>query len=575
MSAESWLKLQAGRSEGLVSRAMRSDDGGFEFYGYDDTGFTDASADAYRVDLSVAAGDLFANGRGRLTLYAQTTGEGYSAPGLATLTDTDHMGGTFELPITDRLHVRAKSDQRIQTLGLETSAHELDVGFQLTDAWSMSTGLRNDLREDNSPVVPLTQEQGERTDGVAQVAYDSGSTWRVYGFVQDTLSKSGDREDNGRIGTGGSYRFTDRFSLNAEVSDGDLGPGARVGTNYLLTDRTNLYLNYALENEREDGGLYGRRASLVSGVKRRLSDASSVYLEERYQDTDTLGGLTHATGINLVAADRWNLGANADFGTLTDYLTGAETDRKAGGVRVGYAHDAVQLSSAVEYRMDETEQLDTSFIERTTWLYRNNLKYQLTDDWRLLGKLNHAVSDSTQGDFYDGGYTEAVIGYAYRPVRNDRLNALAKYTYFFNVPTTDQVTLQDTAAEFIQKSHVASVDVNYDLTPVWSVGGKYAYRMGEISLDREVREFFDNSAQLLILRTDLRFREVWEGLVEARSLDLSDIDQTRTGALVAVYRYLGEHFKVGAGYNFTDFSDDLTDLSYDHQGFFLNVIGTL
>ena len=28
------------------------------------------------------------------------------------------------------------------------------------------------------------------------------------------------------------------------------------------------------------------------------------------------------------------------------------------------------------------------------------------------------------------------------------------------------------------------------------------------------------------------------------------------------------------GYNFTDFSDDLTDLSYDHQGSFVNVIGT-
>jgi hypothetical protein len=214
-------------------------------------------------------------------------------------------------------------------------------------------------------------------------------------------------------------------------------------------------------------------------------------------------------------------------------------------------------------------------IERTTWLYRNNLKYQLTPDWRLIGKLNHAVSDSTQGDFYDGGYTEAVVGYAYRPVRNDRLNALAKYTYFFNVPTTDQVTLQDTAAEFIQKSHVASVDLGYDLTAAWSIGGKYAYRLGEISLDRENREYFDNSAQLVILRTDLRIREVWEGLVEARTLDLPDIDQTRSGALVAVYRYLGDHFKVGAGYNFTDFSDDLTDLSYDHQGFFLNLIGTM
>ena len=58
----------------------------------------------------------------------------------------------------------------------------------------------------------------------------------------------------------------------------------------------------------------------------------------------------------------------------------------------------------------------------------------------MLGKLNHAESVSSLGQFYDGGYTEAVLGYAYRPVRNDRLNTLAKYTYFYNVPTTDQIT---------------------------------------------------------------------------------------------------------------------------------------
>ena len=116
----------------------------------------------------------------------------------------------------------------------------------------------------------------------------------------------------------------------------------------------------------------------------------------------------------------------------------------------------------------------------------------------MVGKLNHSISDSSQGDFYDGGYTEAVIGYAYRPVDNDRLNALAKYTYFYNVPTTDQVTLQNTAAEFIQKSHIAALDLTYDLTAAWSIGGKYAYRLGQVSLDREDRQFFDNSAQLVI-----------------------------------------------------------------------------
>ena len=109
-----------------------------------------------------------------------------------------------------------------------------------------------------------------------------------------------------------------------------------------------------------------------------------------------------------------------------------------------------------------------------------------------------------------------MIGYAYRPVNNDRLNALAKYTYFFNVPTTDQVTLQDTAAEFIQKSHVAAVDVSaieLDLT----VGGKYAYRLGEVSLDRVNRDFFDIGATRIV-RTDWRFREGWRAC-SRRTLD--------------------------------------------------------
>ena len=49
-----------------------------------------------------------------------------------------------------------------------------------------------------------------------------------------------------------------------------------------------------------------------------------------------------------------------------------------------------------------------------------------------------------------GGYTEGVVGYAFRPVSNDRLNTLVKYTYFYNVPTTDQFGLQNTATEFLQ-----------------------------------------------------------------------------------------------------------------------------
>jgi len=575
MSSESWFKVQAGQSEGLVSSTLRSDDGGFGFIGYDDLSFSDADAGAYRADLSVGLGDFIEGRTGRLTLYVQNLDGGYSAPGLTTLTDTEYYGGTFRMPVTDRLSVGAKGDYRAQDQGLETSAIEVDVGYQVTDQWSVSTGVRNDQREDRSLIVPLTQEEGDRTDAVVQVTYDPKAAWRAYGFVQDTISSNGDREDNGRVGAGGTYNVTERFKIDAEISGGDLGPGGRLGSSFLYSERTNLYLNYALENERTDNGLRARRGNLVSGVKTRFSDSTSVYVEQRHQDTESLTGLTHATGINLAANERWNLGANADFGTLQDALTGAETERKAGGIRVGYGFENVQFSSAVEYRLDETQQADTTTTDRTTWLFRNSIKYQRTADWRVVGKLNHSTSDSSLGDFYDGGYTEAVIGYAYRPVRHDRLSTLAKYTYFYNVPTTDQLGAQKVAAEFIQKSHIAALDLTYDLTSNWSVGGKYAYRLGQVSLDREDTQFFDNSAHLLVLRTDLRFRKDWEGLAEVRTLDLPDVDQTRSGALVAVYRYLGEHLKIGAGYNFTDFSEDLTDLSYDHQGAFVNVIGTL
>lgn len=269
------------------------------------------------------------------------------------------------------------------------------------------------------------------------------------------------------------------------------------------------------------------------------------------------------------------MGANMEVGTLTDFLTGAQTERRAGGLRVAYGRDKVQISSGVEYRDDDVEQLDLSATDRTTWLFRNNFKYQATPSWRLLGQLNHSFSDSSLGDFYGGEYTEAVLGYAYRPVTHDRFNLLAKYTYFYNLPTTDQVTLQDVAAQFIQKSHIASVDLTYDLTPSWSIGGKYARRLGQLSLQREDPQFFDNTAQLYIVRTDLRVGQHWEGMLEGRMLELPDLGEERLGALVGIYRYLGENVKAGIGYNFTDFSENLTDLSFTHEGVFINVIGSM
>jgi hypothetical protein len=58
---------------------------------------------------------------------------------------------------------------------------------------------------------------------------------------------------------------------------------------------------------------------------------------------------------------------------------------------------------------------------------------------------------------------------------------------------------------------------------------------------------------------------------EARILALNDEDVSEYGALLTVYRSFGDNAKLGLGYNFGSFSDDLRDTTLDDEGLFLNL----
>ncbi|MBU1425290.1 MAG: OmpA family protein [Gammaproteobacteria bacterium] len=574
-SAATWLKLESSQSEGQGITTLNSADGGYTFDQNGTLITNDSKAGARRIDTSIALAELFDGTQGNLTLYNQKLDAGFSGPGLLTEYDTSQYGGSLSLPLNAQFKLRAKSDTSKRKHSLSTAAHEVDVDYLWTERWTLSGGVRKDNRTDDSAIVPLTQKQGERTDLRVQAGYDSKTDWSAYTFAQSTVSRSGNREKNGRFGAGGGYRVSERFKVNGEASGGDLGTGGKLGSEYLYSDRTSLYTNYAMENETSDNGVRANKGNLTSGVRSHYSDTASVYVEERYTHGDVPTGLTHTAGVDVAPDDRWNYGGNIDLGTLTDNTTGAKTERKAAAVKVGYHFDELTFASALEYRVDKTEDSNAVTSQRTTWLTKNSLKYQLNPNWRLIGKFNHSDSKSTLGDFYNGNFTEAVLGYAYRPVESDYLNALFKYTYFYNMPAVDQLTIANTAAEYIQKSHIVSADATYDVTQRWSVGGKLAYRRGQLSMDRTNPVFYDSRAQLAIVRVDWHFVHRWDALIEGRMLNLPDAQDRRSGALFAVYRHMGDNVKLGAGYNFTNFSDDLTDLSYKSQGVFINLIGKM
>ena len=64
--------------------------------------------------------------------------------------------------------------------------------------------------------------------------------------------------------------------------------------------------------------------------------------------------------------------------------------------------------------------------------------------------------------------------------------------------------------------------------------------------------------------------------VDWDAADAADVQDggTRSGFLVGLDRDINQNFRLGVGYNFTDFSDDLTNFDYDHPGWFLNLVGT-
>lgn len=574
-NTETWLKVEQSSSSGLNSATSISNNGGFNFSQATSSLNNSKKVAANRIDASLSFEDVIAGVKGKATFYTQTLDSGYSAPGLLALTETRQTGGMVEYPVLDSLKLKLKSDEKKQVAGLNTSALEFDAEYTINNKWKLSAGLRGDKRKDNSTSVPLTQKQGERTDIALKASYDSKQDWNGYAFVQESLKVTRNRKTNARTGVGADYRVTEKLKINGELSSGDFGPAAKIGTNYLYSDKTSIYLNYALENERTNYGTRVRKGNLTSGFKTKYSDSASIYLEERYSYGDVPTGLTNSAGVDLTPTDNINVGFSVDVGRLQNNLTAAVIERQAYGFKFGYNSDLIKYNGAIEQSRDDSENPDLSRTLRLTTLYKNNLKYQMNPNWRLIAKLNHSTSKSSLGDFYNGNFTEAVMGYAYRPIENDHLNMLFKYTYFSNLPSKDQVTLNNTAAEYMQISQILSFDFTYDVNRNWSIGGKYAHRNGKISLDRVTPVFFESNANLYIARADWHVTSLWDATMEARVLSLPQAGDTRNGGLFALYRHFGKSMKLGIGYNFTDFSDDLTDLSYDSKGFFINFIAKM
>jgi outer membrane protein OmpA-like peptidoglycan-associated protein len=601
-AAGTYIKSEYAHSDGPGSTSLSSITGGLTF---DPIASNGRRASAEKVEAALDLSEVTATMSGRANVYYQDRDANFSGPGQITPGVGVHQeGGALSMPLNATTQVVGKIDN-LSSATTTILSGELALDHKLDDHWHVQVGARTDERENATPnASPILSQNGARTDLAVTLGYQSAlvpghpgdpapidssaatppgaaaasganggpgtahSGWDAYGFVQQTAYRTDTRSDNDRVGLGGGDQITSLLHVGAEASEGSLGFGGKLSTDYHIDDRSNLYLNYSLAADQPDALNTGREGMLTSGTRYRYNDATSVYGEERMQSGTGDDSLSHAYGIDFAPSKQWTYGLKFENGTVSDPVAGDQSVTSV-AASVNYTDKLLKYGGALEWRGNDSSLLGGSH----TTLTRNSLTYQVDPDWRVLAKLNWSQTQGASGSALNAEYHEIVVGAAWRPANNDRWNTLFKFTILNDEPSSAQVSAAGTAVDYAQQSRVIDLDADYQLSNWLSLGGKYALRTGELRVDQTSGAWYASQAQLLIARADVLVLHQWDGMLELRQLAIHESGDQRKGVLIGCYRHFGQNLKIGVGYNFTDYSDNLTDVSYKSHGFFLNTVG--
>ena len=559
-SDTAFIALDYARSEGPGFTSSVSSDGGLVFDTQTGAG---GNGEAYRLEAGADLTDLGLSTDGRIAAYYEERTAGFSTLDYDVDADETLWGVALDAQVSDRAEVAVYYDDYTSDNGDVNREGGVELTYALTDALTLGAGLAYvDINEGS--------EDGTRTDAALRLTYAPNDDLSVFGYVQGTIDQTGTIDSNDRVGVGGSYAFADTWTVEGEVSDGDQGTGARIVFRQERGEQDSTYFGYELDPDREIAGvdLVGNDdGRLIFGGSRDLGNGWSAYGENSYDMFGAHRSLTSAYGATYEASDYLTYSASVEFGQIEDDING-DYERQGLGLGMVYQDADMTASARLEYRTDDGTTAGNTRDSETILLV-SDLAYKIDEERRLLASLDFATT-SGDGDIVESGdLIDAQIGYAFRPIDNERLNMLFRYRYLED--TYGQQLDNSDQPGSLQRSHVLSFDASYDLNQEWTLGGKLGVRLSETAPDADTA-FTENNAALAVANARYHFMHNWDALVEVRAMHFDQTETTELGALGAVYRHLGPNVKLGVGYTFGTVSSDLTDIDFDEGGSFINLV---
>ena len=548
----SFLRFEVAESESSqTSGSFESDDGGLTFTPFNaNTGSTSGAAVGFEATL--AAND-FIDFDTPVTVdgWAKHRDEGFSTSSLDTGTDVTDTGIEVVAELSDVLSISGRAIRLEKESQSRDSMVALQGDYKFSNRLSLSGELRRINDED---LASGTSESATLAAG--KVSVQLTDSLDVYGIAQGALDRSGNYQSNTQLVFGANARIDDRLSVGGEFSTGDRGTNLLLGAEHHLTDTYSIYSNVNLLNDRSDS--FERTVTL--GQRKTVSEKLKVYTEHQFSTEDARKGLTNTIGLSTTF-NRYATGTLSFQSSRIEDEFNDDIERDTVTAGYSFRREKSFFTSKLEFRKDRSEDVDTD-----QWVTVNNIEYRHSQSLRIQGRFNlSSTEDNIAND--DAEFTEAGIGFAFRPVTNDRLNLLGRYTFLRDLPPLSQ------SDETEKRSAIISMEGLYELGQRWTIGGKLAHRDGEIRVDRFGGDFVGNDASLAAVR--FRYKAFFgiDGLVSYQWLNSDATDSLRQGALLSLGYYVANNLQFSVGYNFTSFDDDLGNDDYDVGGWFFNLVG--
>ncbi|WP_094751845.1 hypothetical protein [Psychromonas sp. CD1] len=568
----SYLKAEFAHSEGTQTDSnFVSFDGGLSFTHVGTKTPQLRSGNTFQV---VAVGNLYdlnsdffgAIGNDIKAWYKSKDG-GYSSASQNDNLEQESYGAQLRLQVSDNIQLSTRIT-KLQENELDGRLTTDTTSAELESAWMVNEHIQLSIAGKNIKELNPQKKSGNGSLAGAKIEYLWDDENSLYLKGQKTLHSNKYYAQNDSLTLGAEVQIWDDLSLSGAYTDGDRGDATDASLTYDITRDYATYVSYVNDS-------YEQQNNITFGQRVTLTQTLDFYQENQFTRERNGKGELSSFGFDYDFNDDVAIGIAYQEGNIEynddplNTITG-QVYRQAISFNISMDLDTITLKNKIEYRLDDKQSSNEKIKQ---WVTTNSYTQHLTEEYTLFAKFNYSKAVNNIKDVLLERFIESSVGFAYRPIYNDKLNLLAHYTYLVDFDNLYRdVDYSD------EKSHIIETEAIYSWDANWDLGTKYAYKDKYEAYQRESSSTVDVNSHIYLvgLSASYRIMKDWDVSGEYHWKVDTINNELEQGALVSFNKYISANFKIGVGYNFSAFDDNLTnDDDYDAQGVFINLIGKI